>query len=244
MEARAITPGGSRATRVQTEGVVAAGSGGPTRVVLVEDEPNASERMRLALVAAPSLTIVAAARTVAEGRRDLSAHRPDLLVTDLGLPDGTGIDLIRHVAQQKLPTLCLVNTVFADDQSVFDALEAGALGYLLKDETPEELRRCALELLAGGSPMSPSIARKVLSRFHPEPVAARSPERPHLSGREREVLNLIVKGFKYEEIAGILGVSAATVATHAQHICRKLAVNSRSEAAYEAAQLGLVDLER
>jgi DNA-binding NarL/FixJ family response regulator len=214
--------------------------GGRTRVVLVEDEPHASERVSRALAAAPSLAIVATAPNLAEGRRALVAHRPDLLVTDLGLPDGSGIELIRDVARHALPTLCLVNTVFADDQSVFDALEAGALGYLLKDESPEDLRRCALQLLAGGSPMSPAIARKVLTRLHPVQPAPPSPERPHLSAREREVLNLIVKGFKYDEIAGLLEISAATVATHAQHIYRKLAVNSRAEAAYEAGQLGLL----
>jgi DNA-binding NarL/FixJ family response regulator len=208
------------------------------RVLLVEDEPRASERVQRALGEAPALAVVATAGSVAEGRRALSAHAPDLLVTDLGLPDGSGIELIREVARRSLPTLCLVNTVFADDQSVFDALEAGALGYLLKDESPEELRRCALQLLAGGSPMSPSIARKVLTRLRPPPAPVQ--DRPQLSGREREVLELIVKGFKYDEIAGLLGIGAATVATHAQHIYRKLAVNSRAEAAYEAAQLGLV----
>ena len=213
---------------------------GRTRVVLVEDEPHASERVRLALAAEPALWIAATAPSLAEGRRALTAHAPGLLVTDLGLPDGSGIELIREVSRLGLPTLCLVNTVFADDHSVFDALEAGALGYLLKDESPEALRRCALELLAGGSPMSPSIARKVLGRFHAARAPEHSAERPHLSGREREVLNLIVKGFKYEEIAGILEISAATVATHAQHIYRKLAVNSRAEAAYEAGQLGLL----
>jgi DNA-binding NarL/FixJ family response regulator len=210
-----------------------------TRVLLVEDEPHASERVQRALAAEPSLAIVAAAGSVADGRRQLAAHAPELLVTDLGLPDGSGIELIREVTRLALPTLCLVNTVFADDQSVFDALEAGALGYLLKDESPEDLRRCALQLLAGGSPMSPSIARKVLKRLRPAPVPLQM-ERPQLSSREREVLELIVKGFKYEEIAALLGIGAATVATHAQHIYRKLAVNSRAEAAYEAAQLGLL----
>lgn len=214
----------------------------PASVLLVEDEPNASARVREALASAPSLRVVGTASSLAEATRMLAETAPDLLVTDLGLPDGNGIELIRSVVRRRLPTLCLVHTVFADDQTVFDALEAGALGYLLKDESPRELRRCTLELLAGGSPMSPSIARKVLGRFR-APAQADAPEQPRLSAREREVLELIVKGFKYDEIAKLLVISAATVATHAQHIYRKLAVNSRSEAAYEAAQLGLIDLK-
>ncbi len=221
------------------------------RVLLVEDEPSASERIRRALGAEPRLELVGAAASVAEGRKLLFALVPDLLVTDLGLPDGSGVELIRAVASEGIATLCLVNTVFADDHSVFEALEAGALGYLLKDESPEELVRCTLELIAGGSPMSPAIARKVLGRFRgarepaeptAEPSASRG-DRPHLSVRELEVLQLIVKGFKYDEIAGLLGVSATTIGTHVQRVYRKLAVNSRSEAVYEAAQLGLIDLK-
>jgi len=220
----------------------------PHRVLLVEDEPAASERVRRAVAAEPRLALAGSAASVAEGCALLCSLVPDLLVTDLGLPDGSGVELIRTVTARGLPTLCLVNTVFSDDASVFEALEAGALGYLLKDEAPEELARCALELVRGGSPISPAIARKVLRRMRSEPApepptrAAAAEERPHLSERELEVLNLIVKGFKFDEIAGLLGVSAATIATHVQRVYRKLAVHSRAEAAYEAAQLGLVKL--
>ncbi len=218
----------------------------PATVVLVEDEPSASERLRRVIGSDARLALVGVAGTVASGRALLEQHRPSLLVTDLGLPDGSGIALIRAVTQAGLPTLCLVNTVFADDATVFDALAAGALGYLLKDEAPEELVRCTLELLAGGSPMSPAIARKVLRRLRPAaaPATPEAPaaERPHLSSRELEVLQLIAKGLKYDEIAGVLDVSATTVATHVQRAYRKLAVSSRSEAVYEAAQLGLLKL--
>jgi DNA-binding NarL/FixJ family response regulator len=216
------------------------------RVILVEDEPSASERLRRVLGSEPRLALVGVAGTVAAGLALLEHLRPDLLVTDLGLPDGSGTALIRRVAELGLPTLCLVNTVFADDATVFEALEAGALGYLLKDEAPEELVRCTLELLAGGSPMSPAIARKVLRRLRPEPApaaASAAADRPHLSARELEVLQLIAKGLKYDEIAAVLGVGATTVATHVQRAYRKLAVSSRSEAVYEAAQLGLLRLK-
>jgi DNA-binding NarL/FixJ family response regulator len=214
------------------------------RVILVEDEPSASERLRRVLGSDPRLALVGVAGTVAAGLALLEHLRPDLLVTDLGLPDGSGTALIRRVAELGLPTLCLVNTVFADDATVFEALEAGALGYLLKDEAPDELVRCTVELLAGGSPMSPAIARKVLRRLRPAPAApSAAGDRPRLSTRELEVLQLIAKGLKYDEIAGVLGVGATTVATHVQRAYRKLAVSSRSEAVYEAAQLGLLRLK-
>jgi DNA-binding NarL/FixJ family response regulator len=216
----------------------------PADVLLVEDEPSASERLSRAIRGEPRLRLAGVAGSVAEGRKLLAELAPSVLVADLGLPDGSGVELIRAVASEGLATLCLVNTVFADDLSVFEALEAGALGYLLKDEEPEALARCTLELLDGGSPMSPAIARKVLRRLRPSSDApkapAAEPDRPHLSERELEVLNLIVKGFKFDEIAGVLGVSAATIATHVQRVYRKLAVHSRAEATYEAAQLGLI----
>jgi DNA-binding NarL/FixJ family response regulator len=221
------------------------GATSPTRVLLVEDDSGACERMRRAFSAEPSLVVVGSAVSVADGRKQLAELAPDLLVTDLGLPDGSGIELIREITALGLPTLCLVNTVFVDDHSVFEALEAGALGYLLKDEPGEALVRCTLELIAGGSPMSALIARKVLKRLRPPPEAPanETTERaPHLSPRELEVLLLIAKGFKYDEIAGVLGIGSATVATHMQRVYRKLAVSSRGEAVYEATQLGLLKL--
>jgi DNA-binding NarL/FixJ family response regulator len=133
--------------------------------------------------------------------------------------------------------------VFGDEAHVVGALEAGALGYLLKDGTAEYIGASILEMLAGGSPISPPIARHLLRRFRgaePAGDGARADDVPHLSEREGEVLRLIVKGFTYAEIAELLGVSSHTVTTHVRGIYRKLEVHSRSEAVYEALQLGLV----
>ena len=221
----------------------------PARIVLVEDDANCVERMLRAFAAEPRVRVVAVEASVAQGRAALLRERPELLITDLGLPDGSGSELVRAVGREGLATLPLVITMFNDDTNVFDALAAGALGYLVKDADASELVRGTLELLAGGSPMSPSIARRVLARFRspePKPEAAAQPddpEKPQLSAREREVLGLIVKGFRFDEIAGLLGVSSTTVSTYVQRIYKKLAVHSRGEAVYEATQLGLIKLD-
>ena len=125
------------------------------------------------------------------------------------------------------------------------ALEAGALGYLLKDGTAEYIGDSIMDMLAGGSPISPAIARHLLRRFRGDAPAdgVRSDDVPRLSERESEVLRLIVKGFTYAEIADLLGVSSHTVTSHVRGIYRKLEVHSRSEAVYEALQLGLVKVD-
>jgi DNA-binding NarL/FixJ family response regulator len=133
-------------------------------------------------------------------------------------------------------------SVFGDETHVVEAIEAGALGYLLKDGDADYIATSILEMLDGGSPISPPIARYLLRRLQAPPAdpATSAVPAPRLSPREQEVLNLIAKGFSYTEIAGLLGLTAPTVATHTRGIYRKLDVHSRGEAVYEALQLGLV----
>jgi DNA-binding NarL/FixJ family response regulator len=220
------------------------------RILLVEDEERTRRHLARVLDGDPRLALVAAESTVAGGRRRLEEESPDVLITDLELPDGHGLELISAIAELGLDTLPMVITVFGDEATVTAALEAGALGYLLKDGTPDYLVRSTLELLEGGSPISPPIARYLLNRFRDDPpratgragVARLSPsEAPRLSQREAEVLGYLVKGFTYAETAELIGVKPHTVATHVRRIYRKLAVRSRAEAVYEALQLGLVD---
>jgi DNA-binding NarL/FixJ family response regulator len=219
------------------------------RIVLVEDEERTRSHLARVLDGDPRLELGASVATFAEGLRELEARAPDVLITDIELPDGNGLDLIRFVSEKKLETLPMVITVFGDQATVTRALEAGALGYLLKDGTADYLVRSTLELLEGGSPISPPIARYLLGRFREEKSQAREtlPKRdsdsedvPHLSERESEVLEFLVKGFTYAETAEHLGVTPHTISTHVRRIYRKLAVRSRAEAVYEALQLGLV----
>ncbi len=213
-------------------------------VVLVEDDDLTRGRLARAIEGHPQLRLLGAAASCEEARRLFAREHPQVLITDLGLPDGDGTDLIREARRRSPDTLVLVITVFGDEQHVVAAIEAGAMGYLLKDGTADYIGASILEMIAGGSPISPPIARYLLRRFRPAPeAAAAESDAPRLSDREHEVLSLIVKGFSYAEIANLLGVSAHTVTTHVRGIYRKLEVHSRGEAVYEALAMGLVKLD-
>ena len=216
-------------------------------VILVEDDEQTRARLARAIDGHPQLVLLGGAATCQAARALLAAHEPRVLITDLGLPDGSGIELIRETRAAYPEALTLVMTVFGDEQHVVAAIEAGAMGYLLKDGTADYIGTSILEMIAGGSPISPPIARYLLRRFG-APTAAPAPRTApppaaRLSEREHEVLTLIVKGFSYAEIAGLLGVSAHTVTTHVRGIYRKLEVHSRGEAVYEALAMGLVKLD-
>ncbi len=208
-------------------------------VLLVEDDDATRARLARAVEESPDLTLVGAAGSCAAARAALDEHVPDVLLVDLGLPDGTGVDLIRELKCRAPDAEAMVITVFGDEQHVVGALEAGATGYVLKDSSDAYIGEAIRDLLRGGSPISPAIARHLLRRFR-EPEEARQEELPSLTEREREVLALLVKGFTFQEIGDLLGISAHTVTTHVKHIYRKLAVRSRGEAVYEALQLKIV----
>jgi DNA-binding NarL/FixJ family response regulator len=213
------------------------------RILLVEDETHTREHLAAVLAADDRLEVVGAEATLEAGRASLARLRPDVLVTDLHLPDGDGTRLIREIAETGLPTLPMVITVFGDEKTVVGALEAGALGYLLKGGSQRYLVDSVLELHGGGSPISPAIARHLLRRFRDAggaQAAEAALDAPHLSAREQQVLDYLCKGFTYAEAARLLEVTPHTVATYVRRVYRKLAVRSRAEAVYEAQQLGLL----
>ena len=214
-------------------------------VLVVEDDPPTRTRLARAVAAHPDLTVCAAVGTVGEGRAALEREAPAVLLTDLDLPDGNGIELIRAARAAGKGTQAMVITVFGDEQHVVAAIEAGALGYLLKDASADSIGRSITEMLAGGSPMSPAVARYLLQRFAQtaQPAVPAASDAPELSAREREVLTYIVKGFSYAETARLLELSTHTVATHVRRIYGKLAVHSRGEAVYEALATGLVKMD-
>jgi DNA-binding NarL/FixJ family response regulator len=220
-------------------------------VLLVEDDPPTRARLASVIERHPNLHLAGAVGSCREGREALERLEPAVLLTDLGLPDGSGIDLIRRARERGDRTQCMVITVFGDEPHVVAAIEAGALGYLLKDALPDAIGRSVLEMLAGGSPMSAPVARYLLKRFgQPTASGRESPAAdagasagPALSEREREVLGYIVKGFTYVEIARIAGLSSHTVATYVRRVYGKLEVHSRGEAVYEAISSGLVKVD-
>ena len=218
----------------------------PTRLLVVDDDEAFRESVRAAIAPHADLAFAAQAGTLAEARAALGRQGFDVALVDLGLPDGNGIDLIRELARERPETDVMVVTVFGDEAHVLASIEAGATGYLLKRSLHDTLADTVRELRAGGSPISPVIARQLLQRFKRGPEGATESASPlpvddgGLSEREREVLLFIAKGFTVGEIADMLHLSAHTVATHVKHIYRKLAVHSRTEAVFEAGRMGLL----
>jgi len=195
------------------------------RVALVEDDVYFQQALRDTIEGAPDMRLVSVSCTLAAGLRAVAGEPVDVLLVDLGLPDGSGIEIIR-AAHARWP-LCgiMVCTAFGDELHVMQSLEAGAAGYLLKDSAAPSMLAEIRSLHAGGSPISPMIARQILMRFHAQdkPAVARRPivaEKPRatLSGREQQVLEFITKGFSFDEIAGLLSVSRHTVQTYVRRI--------------------------
>lgn len=221
-------------------------SDAPISIIIVEDEPEFRRRFAQIIENEPSMRLAGVAANRREAQVILDKEDFDVLLIDLGLPDGNGIELIRQVSQKKPEADIMVVTVFGDEQHVVSSIEAGATGYILKDSTPADVISCIRLLRAGGSPVSPVVARSVLrairNRMGTTSPAARSsqPENNPLSARETEILQLLAKGMSFNEIGEILGISPHTVTAHIKKIYRKLAVHSRGEAVYEATQMGLL----
>jgi DNA-binding NarL/FixJ family response regulator len=211
-------------------------------LLIVEDDRALREHLaRDAEKSSPGWQVVTA-DSIASGRQVLRDCRPDALFVDLGLPDGDGVALIQE-CHGRWPTCdILVITVFADEERVIRSLEAGACGYILKPDMAMYAGRLVATIEAGGSPVSPSIARRLIARLHPDRTPRHAPDGGEaLSKREQEVLSLCEKGFRYAQIAEVLGVSVHTVNSHLKAVYRKLAVNSKSEAVFEARRSGLMD---
>jgi DNA-binding NarL/FixJ family response regulator len=209
-------------------------------VLIVEDDARFREAFAHAIEVAGDMTLIGSAADYASGFAALNAA-PDVLLVDLQLPDGNGIDLIREAARRLPDCDVMVVTIFGDERHVLDSIEAGATGYLLKDLPPAELVEQIRVLHAGGSPVSPIIARQLLTRF----AASAGPrsqgtEPPLLSEQETRVLTLSAKGFSYDEIAALMQVSRHTVQTYVKRSYRKLQVNSKVDALDEARRLRLI----
>jgi DNA-binding NarL/FixJ family response regulator len=197
---------------------------------------------------------ISEAATIEQARKLISNQGFDLALIDLNLPDGNGIDIIKEISAKTPTTYCVVATIFDDDQHLFDALQAGAQGYLLKEQPKDQFIKNLSGLLHGEPPLSPPIARKILRHFQTSGQAHAIEQMPtkvqtitardsvNLSAREEEILTLVAKGFKRNEIGPMLEISPHTVATHLKTIYSKLNVTSRAEATMEALRMGLVKL--
>lgn len=224
-----------------------------TQVAIVEDDTGMRDRIARVVDADPSLSLAYSASNATEILGWLVDNPVDVLLVDLGLPDHPGLKVISQCRHMQPACAVMVLSIFGDEANMLQAFEAGASGYLLKDGTEADLATHIRHLRAGGSPMSPVIARKLLRRWQAhsgtaagagavalQPPAAfkpaAAPER--LSPREFEVLDLVSRGFTYLEVGVQMGVSASTVQTHIRNIYGKLDVHNKSEAVFEARNLG------
>lgn len=219
---------------------------GPIRVCIIDDDAKIRQALKEAFEQRPELQLVGCAGSVAEGFALLESTQPDIALIDLGLGQDSGLALIAHIHQHMPHCESLVFTVFGDESHVMTSIEAGATGYITKDTHISEIIK-RLELMRqGGSPISPIIARQLLNRFRQttstEPVgdSIKTQDPGLLSDREKEVLELVSRGFMQSEIAEMMGVSANTISTYVKRMYKKLAVNSRIGAINKARELGLI----
>jgi DNA-binding NarL/FixJ family response regulator len=212
------------------------------RVAIVEDDAATRKLLVESLKAEHGYDVVAEFSNAQTAISALPQIAPDLVLVDLGLPDHSGINVIRNITAKILQCDVLVLTTFGDERTVMEALEAGADGYLLKGCTAEELRRDIHALRHGGSPLSPAVARQLLSRLRSNKSGdAPLVERDALiTKREVTILEMIARGHSYNETAEACEISPLTVHSHLKSIYRKLQVHSKTEAIYVARNRGLI----
>ena len=208
-------------------------------IILVEDDLEVRQRLAEVINSHSAFNLLAAVDTMAAGIEALLHHRPDILLTDIGLPDGSGVEIIRAIGENHLDTQAMVISGFQDEHVVFSALGAGANAYILKHDESNKITDAIISMMDGGAPISPIIARLMLQKFQNKPVTQQDlPE--SLTDRQVHILKLVSQGFSSREISEKLSVSYYTVTTHIKNIYGKLQVNSRTEALYEARKLGLL----
>ncbi len=184
----------------------------------------------------PEITVAGVFNTAEEALLKIKESKPDMLLTDLGLPDMSGVELI-HRIKEALPDIeIMAYTVFEDRETVFSAIKAGASGYILKESSPRELIEALHNLYRGGSPMSPKIARAVIRDMQSDKVA----DLFILSQREQDILRSVEKGLTYKEIGDLFHISPHTVHTHIKKIYEKLQAKNRQEALIKGRRKGML----
>ncbi len=211
------------------------------RILIADDHKVVRDGLKVFLGPQANLEVVGEARDGAEAASLAECLRPEIILMDLIMPGMDGIEATRMIRQKNLPCQVIVLTSSAEDESVIAAVRAGAMGYLLKDASPEELRAAIQDVYAGGSALPPHIASKVLRELNrPESKPAASSA---LTGREIEVLKMVAYGQTNQEIANRLVISVWTVRTHLTSILTKLHLENRTQAALFALREGLARLE-
>jgi DNA-binding NarL/FixJ family response regulator len=206
--------------------------GGPLRVVIIEDLREVREGLTMLINGTPGFACASSYRTMEDALRRIGGDRPEVILTDIGLPGMSGIEGIPHLRELYPEVPILTLTVYDNDDEVFNALCAGASGYLLKNTPPSRLLESLREAVDGGAPMSPEVARRVVKLFREFRPRERAPSQ--LTPQETALLKLIVNGHHYKTAASELGISTNTVSFHLKNIYAKLQVHSKTEAVAKA----------
>ena len=197
-------------------------------VVIVEDNRGLREQLAKILETAPDMVCVGAYASAEEAMPRIAEKHPDVVLMDIKLPKMSGIQCVAEIKKNFPSMQVIMVTVYEESEHIFHALRAGANGYIIKSDSPDQLLDAIRNAYKGGGPMSIPIARKVIQHFHLIGISSRETE--NLSPREREVLELLAQGFIYKEIGDSLKIGVTTVKTHVQNICHKMHVRSRLEA--------------
>jgi NarL family two-component system response regulator LiaR len=210
------------------------------RVLIADDYPLVRESLQALIETEPGMEVVGQAADGVEAVLNARSFQPDVILLDLVMPRQDGIAAIAEIKRENPETRILVLTSFAEDEKVFPAIKAGALGYLLKDSSPQQLLEAIRDVHRGQSSLHPTIARKLIGELQ-RPAESLPPTREPLSAREMEVLRLIAQGLTNDEIADKLVISERTVRTHVSHILEKLHLANRTQAALYALREGLAN---
>ncbi len=211
------------------------------RVAIFEDNKLVRDALEAILNGTPGYTCCGISADGNHWENDIKRSRPDVVLMDIEMPGLSGIEVTQHISDVFPEIKILIQTVFNDSEKIFQALCAGASGYILKNDPPHKYLEAINEVYNGGAPISASVAKKVLSFFANKNVVLTAPGSTDylLSDREKEILHLMVEGHNYKDIAERSFISYETVRTHVKHIYKKLHVASRSEAVMKAIQQGL-----
>jgi len=207
------------------------------QVLIVEDISETRRWLSQVVITAFPKCRIEEATNMREGIGAAARINYDLALIDLGLPDGSGLEVLRKLKLTSPETLCVITTIMGDDTHIIAALSAGAHGYLLKEQPAEIISKQLIQLTEGIPALSPSIAQRIMTHFQLTGPAA--PPEETLTKREQEVLFLIGRGLRNADVAQSLDVAETTVASHIKAIYRKLGISSRAEASWHATQLGL-----
>lgn len=210
------------------------------KVAIFEDQSDIRELLSVAVESSEELSLTGVYPNATDALKIIKKDKPDVVLMDIQMPGVSGIEATRQIKQEIPAVQILIQTVFEDNTRIFSAICAGASGYILKDSSPERYIDAIIETYEGGSPMTPSIARKVLTIFSQQHSEKQKEEYNELTSAENKVLECLVRGLSYKLIAAECQISFSTVNFHLKNIYRKLHVNSATEAVSKAIKEKLV----